>query len=239
MPNLPKLLKDSQIILDAAEKYKTVFQTLTLVSYRRGRNLNDMLSSKRIPSQNNANQEKKDHQDHDNTPTQPKSNQCPECGIILKNEKGLKIHRPSKHQRKQNATISPGFRPCNSDTRCDTCKKGLFCSSVTGVKNGTIHQIRQPPTCKSKNTCYLINCKRCNQRYTGETKLEFHLRLNNYTSDIRSNKKSTGVVRRFSECSLNNIQPTILEKVRSSDPFIRKAREQVYIELLETNINAQ
>ena len=51
LPNFPKLLKDSQIILDASEKCKTVFQTLSLVSYRRARNLNDMLSSKRIPSQ--------------------------------------------------------------------------------------------------------------------------------------------------------------------------------------------
>ena len=44
--------------------------------------------------------------------------------------------------------------------------------------------------------------------------------------------------RHFSECGLNNIQPIILEKVRSSDPFILKAREQFYIELLETDINA-
>ena len=90
-----------------------------------------------------------------------------------------------------------------------------------------------------QNTCYLINCKRCNQQYTGENKLEFHLRLNNHTSDIRLYKKSTGMVRHFSECSLNTIQPIILEKVRSSHPFIRKAREQFYIELSETNINAQ
>ena len=75
--------------------------------------------------------------------------------------------------------------------------------------------------------------------YTLETKLDFHLRLNNYTSDAISNKKRKGMVRHFSECGLNNIQPIILEKVRSSDPFIRKAREQFYIELLETNINAQ
>ena len=47
------------------------------------------------------------------------------------------------------------------------------------------------------------------------------------------------MVPHFSECSLNNIQPTILEKVCSSDPYIRKAREQFYIELLETDINAQ
>ena len=43
----------------------------------------------------------------------------------------------------------------------------------------------------------------------------------------------------FSNCDVTNIQPTIPECVKSSDPFIRKAREQFYIELLGTDINAQ
>ena len=46
-------------------------------------------------------------------------------------------------------------------------------------------------------------------------------------------------MRHQSECGLENIQPIILGKVRSTDPFIRKAREQFYIDLLETEINAQ
>ena len=58
-------------------------------------------------------------------------------------------------------------------------------------------------------------------------------------TDIRLNKKSTGMVRHFSKCGFKNIQPIILEKVRSSDPFIRKASELFYIELLEIDINAQ
>ena len=33
------------------------------------------------------------------------------------------------------------------------------------------------------------------------------------------------MVRHFAKCGLNNVQPIILERVRSSDPFIRKARE--------------
>ena len=43
----------------------------------------------------------------------------------------------------------------------------------------------------------------------------------------------------FSNCGVTSIHPTILERVRSSDSFIRKAREQFYIELLGTEINAQ
>ena len=47
------------------------------------------------------------------------------------------------------------------------------------------------------------------------------------------------MVRHFGDCGVNNMQPVILEKVRSSDPLIRKAREeQFYIDLLETEINA-
>ena len=53
------------------------------------------------------------------------------------------------------------------------------------------------------------------------------------------NQKSTGMVRHFSECSLENMQPIILEKVHSTDPFIRKARELFYIDLLETEINTE
>ena len=46
------------------------------------------------------------------------------------------------------------------------------------------------------------------------------------------------MVRHFGDSGVNNMQPVILEKVRSSNPFIRKAREQFYINLLETEINA-
>ena len=94
----------------------------------------------------------------------------------------------------------------------ETCKKGLFHSTITSSKNGKKHKIQQSLNCKSKNICYLINCKHCNQQYTGETKREFHLRLNSHTSDIKLNQRSTGMVRHFSECGSENIQPIILEK---------------------------
>ena len=200
-----------------------------------------MLCSKRIPQQKDTNQRNKCSQDVNNKSekeSQPETNHCPECGILLKNEKGLKIHRSSKHRRQQNNPTFPGFWPCKSHSRCDTCRRGHFYTSVESSKNDRKHQIQQPLTCKSKNICYLIHCKQCNQQYTGETQLEFHLRLNNHTSDIKLNKKSTGMVRYFGDCGANNMQPVILEKVRSSDPFIRKAREQFYIDLLETEINA-
>ena len=112
LPNIPKLLQESQTILNASEKCSEVFENTPLVSYRRGRNLNDMLCSKRIPQQKDTNQRSKYSQDVNNKSekeSQPKTNQCPECGILLKNEKGLKIHRSSKHRRQQNNPLGSGL----------------------------------------------------------------------------------------------------------------------------------
>ena len=234
LPNIPKILNESQTILHASERCTEVFPNVPLVSYRRARNLSDMLCSRRIAQPVNSTTLQ-----HYIKPHISNNNQCPQCGIILKNDKGLKIHVSSKHNRRQNKPVSPGFWPCQSDNRCNICKQGLFCSEITSTKNDYTHQIKQSNTCKTKNVCYLINCKKCKQQYTGETKLEFHHRMNNHKSDIRTKNKSTGMVRHFSECGIENIQPVILERVRSSDPFIRKAREQLYIERLGTEINAQ
>ena len=85
----------------------------------------------------------------------------------------------------------------------------------------------------------IIDCSKCKQQYVGETELEFHCRMNNHKSDIRLENKSNGMVRHFSKCGIDNVTPNILEKVRSRDHYIRKAREQYYIELLEPQINAQ
>ena len=253
LPNIPKILNESHTILHASERCAEVFQEVPLVSYRRARNLCDMLVSKRLaphtstetlPTPNHRNTQNStsnlpNQTRFTNESSSPSTNQCSECGLILKNQKGLKIHQTSKHQRKQNIPTSPGFWPCHSDTRCETCKSGLFYTSISSTNNGYKHIIKQPMTCKTKNVCYLINCKKCYKQYTGETQLEFHKRMNNHTSDIRHKKKSTGMVRHFAKCGLNNVQPIILERVRSSDLFIRKAREQFYINIFGTEINAQ
>ena len=47
LPSIPKLLKKSHTILEASEKCTEVFMNVPLVSYRRERNLSDMLSRKK------------------------------------------------------------------------------------------------------------------------------------------------------------------------------------------------
>ena len=86
LPSIPKLLKKSHTILEASEKCTEVFKYVPLVSYRRGRNLSDMLCSKRMPPQTNANKENPNLNDHITKEDQPqlKPNHCPECGLALK-----------------------------------------------------------------------------------------------------------------------------------------------------------
>ena len=48
LPSLPKILKESQSILHSSERCATVFPEVPLVSYRRSRNLSDMLCSRRL-----------------------------------------------------------------------------------------------------------------------------------------------------------------------------------------------
>ena len=179
LPNLPKILHDSQPIVHVSERCTQVFKNVPLVSYRRARNLSDMLCCKRIanPEFSNPNPAPVHQTNSGNPPAN--TNQCLEGGLKLTNQKGLNIRQSSKHQRKQNVPTSPGFWPCLSDARCDTCRQGLFSTSVTSTNKGKIRNIKQPVTYETKNLCYLINCKKCSQQYTGETKLEFHLRMNN------------------------------------------------------------
>ena len=48
LPSLPKILKESQSILRSSKRCATVFPEVPLISYRRSRNLSDMLRSRRL-----------------------------------------------------------------------------------------------------------------------------------------------------------------------------------------------
>ena len=180
LPNLHKIFKDLQPCLSSSERCAEAFQNTPLISYRRARNLSDMLCSKRLPPSTNR-------RPTSTTPendTSLSENTCPECGLQCKNPKGLKIYRSSKHKKQSNKPITPGFWPCKSDPRCAICKEGHFSTSITSHHNSKTHNIKQPVTCKSNNVCYLIDCSKCKQQYVGETELEFHCRMSNHKSDI-------------------------------------------------------
>ena len=91
-----------------------------------------------------------------------------------------------------------------------------LCTCLVRKTRKNIKSNSQSTTCKTENVCYLINCAQCYDQYIGETSLQFHERMNNHKRDIRTNKKSNGMVRHFSKCGIQNLKPTVLEKVRST-----------------------
>ena len=112
-PNIPKILNESHTILRASERCVDFFQEVPLVSYRRARNLCNMLVSKRLaPHTSTETRPTPKHQNSQNSTSNlpnrtrfinesssPSTNKCPECGLMLKNQKSQNpsnIQAPTK-----------------------------------------------------------------------------------------------------------------------------------------------
>ena len=61
--------------------------------------------------------------------------------------------------------------------------------------------------------------------------------MNGHRSDIAKNRKSLPIVEHFNKCALENLRICGIEKCRSKDTFIRKARETFYIKEIDPQIN--
>ena len=126
LPNLHKILKEHQPILDTSPKTQAIFKEPPLVAFRRGRSLSQMLTHKRLPSSNTSNiTSSSDHptqQTSDWLPN-PSDTTCTICGRSFQTNRNLKIHFTHKHKQQSPSTHSdPGFWPCRTDIRCACCK---------------------------------------------------------------------------------------------------------------------
>ena len=124
------------------------------------------------------------------------------------------------------------------DIRCKCCNTyekftGTAKSNITGE---TI-TLRQHTTCKTSNVIYIIECSKCNEQYVGETGHPVHHRGNQHRNDIQRGHKNIPSVRHFKKCGVENLKLTVLEKVRSQNQEIRKARESYWILRLNPAIN--
>ena len=97
LPSLPKILKESQSILHSSERCSTVFPEVPLVSYRRSRNLSDMLCSKRLapnpttkPNRDNDSSSSNHH--HSNKSTEPNKDNKSERTTTEMNALNVGVH---------------------------------------------------------------------------------------------------------------------------------------------------
>ena len=230
IPDLKHKLRELHPVLHSSDRCQAIFPHPPTVAYRRNRNLNDMLVSRRLPSNTNIipplNENIIDRQ----------STLCEECGREFMTPKGKLIHYTRMHTGQSSHSAPPvGFSKCN-DKRCNTCVQGTFGESIHVTQTNETFVIKQRITCKTANLVYCITCKKCRAQYIGETEQELHARQRGHLSDIRLNKAGLPYVKHFRSCGIEHYTITGVEKVRERDPLIRKERELYYKGLFDVQI---
>jgi hypothetical protein len=127
--------------------------------------------------------------------------------------------------------------PCNR-ARCVSCayidSSRLIDCHYHNKKIVTVNHHNTPLNCLTKRVIYLISCKKCYQRYVGETTRPLCERIKEHLGHIRNQNLHTLIVSHFSQAdhSLSDFSIKILEVVRESDPIFD--RELFWIKLLNT-----
>ena len=231
IPHLQQKLQELQPILHASERCKEIFPDPPLIAYRRNRNLNDLLVSRRLPPDTEIKQSNTSATEVDRG-----SCVCEECGRSFKNPRGKLIHHRLMHQNKAGREkLGVGFHKCG-DKRCNTCRKGTFGEKITITSTQKEFTLHQTMTCKSSNVIYCITCTKCWAQYIGETGQEIHQRQAGHLHDINTNVAGLPYVRHFKKCGIEHYTITGVEKLRSRDPQIRKTREGFYKKLFKVQI---
>ena len=227
-PDLKNTLKELHPVLLSSERCKTIFPNPPLVAYRRNRNLNDMLVSRRLPPNNNVITTPVINIDISNST-------CEQCGRVFSTPRGKLIHVSLTHKKANTQNTQVGFHPCG-DKRCNTCKLGTFTNNINITQTSNTFNIKQHITCKSANVIYCVMCNKCRAQYIGETEQEIHARQRGHLSDIKSNEPGLPYVKHFRECGVEHYTITWVEKLRDRDPHIRKSREKYFKKLFDVQI---
>ena len=119
---------------------------------------------------------------------------------------------------------------------CLTCPYVLPGKQVTSSATNFKHEIESPVNCQTENLVYCINCNKCKEQYVGESEKTLSIRFSQHRGYVNCNQleKSTGEHFNQPGHKLSDMNVTVLEKVHSKDPFMRKVRESHFIKKMNT-----
>ena len=151
-----------------------------------------------------------------------------------------KTSRDTKFQRNTRKTAN-GWKKCSKP--CPVCPltappKQIVHSEVSNY----IHTIKTPVNCQSENVVYMWRCRKENcidkpeNFYIGMTKRKFQIRFSEHLGYIKSDKLSEPSGEHFNlpGHQLSDIEGMVLEKVRSNNPYILRAREELLIQKFDS-----
>lgn len=130
--------------------------------------------------------------------------------------------------------------PCGK-RRCECCLYMKSASDFSSKYTLTEFTITGLLTCQSTNIVYLIECKRCEEQYIGETSKSLKIRLGNHLSNIRC-FKDTSVAEHFNQFDHDgNLDVTVTpilqipdQGSKTKDTLTRKKYETFFIQKLRS-----
>ena len=147
-----------------------------------------------------------------------------------------------------NTQTAPGWRRCSKTNKkpCAICPytpehKTEIESSVTGYR----HVIKDSLNCQDQNVIYQWRCTKSNCKdhpkniYNGKTTKSFQQRFSQHRDYVKREVLTEASGDHFNQPghSVSDIQGLVLEKVKSKDPYVLKAREHFYIQKFDSYRN--
>ena len=128
----------------------------------------------------------------------------------------------------------PGMRKCRYD--CLTCPYVQSGQLVKSSASNYKHEIETQVDCQTSNLIYCLSCDKCQEQYIGETEKTLSIRFGQHRGYVRNKDmdKTTGEHFNRPGHKMADMKITIVEKVKSTDPQLRKTRESYFIQKYNT-----
>ena len=126
-----------------------------------------------------------------------------------------------------------GMKKCGNCPICPFIKEG---KTIQSTASKFKIDVNKPVNCQSRNILYCIQCDKCRIQYIGESERTLQERFSEHKGYAQNNNKKKSTGEHFSQQGhkISDMKVTVIEKIFSSDPAIRKEREKFYIMKMNT-----